>query len=69
MRLFRSDEHLERWLDGRPRGAVTSIGQLSDLAHAWWGDRLSPEWRPRSREQNQRILDQVGLTDTFWRLG
>jgi hypothetical protein len=68
MNLFRSEEHVQRWLRGRPGGATIPVGQLCDLAHAWWGDRLDPDWRPHSREQNQAILDAVGLTDPFWRL-
>ena len=35
---------------------------------AWWHDRLSPDWRPHTREQNQEILDGVGLTGPFWHL-
>jgi hypothetical protein len=68
MQLFRSEEHLSRWLDGRPCGAVLPVGTLSDLAHAWWGDRVDPSWRPHTREQNQAILDRLGLTGDFWRL-
>jgi hypothetical protein len=68
MQLFRSDEHVGRWLAGRPPGAVIPVMTLCDLAHAWWGDRLDPDWRPHTREQNQAILDRVGLTGEFWRL-
>ena len=69
MLLFRSEGHLDIWLAGRPRGAVIAMSKLVELAYAWWGDRLSPEWRPHSREQNQAILDGLGLTDPFWQLG
>ena len=68
MNLFRSEEHVERWLGGREPGATTSVVTLCDLAHAWWGDRLSPNWVPHTREQNQAILDGLGLTGTFWAL-
>ena len=68
MRLFRSEEHVERWLAGRPQGATISVTTLCDLAHAWWGDRLAPDWRPRTRDENQAILDGVALTGAFWRL-
>jgi hypothetical protein len=68
MNLFRSEEHIERWLGGRPPGATLPAATLSDLAHAWWGDRLAPDWRPRSREQSQAILDGLGLSGPFWRL-
>jgi hypothetical protein len=68
MKLFRSEEHLKRWLDGRRAGATIPVTQLSELAHAWWGDRLDPQWRPHTRENNQAILTSVGLTADFWRL-
>jgi hypothetical protein len=68
MNLFRSEEHVERWLAGREPGATIPVPQLVALAFAWWGDRLSPGWRPHTREQNQAILDGLGLTGPFWRL-
>jgi hypothetical protein len=68
MNLFRSEEHVERWLAGRARGASTGVERLCELAHAWWGDRLHPDWRPHTRDQNQAILEAVGLTGPFWQL-
>ena len=72
MNLFRSEEHIARWLSAREPGAtipVLKLSQLvSQLAHAWWDDRLSPEWRPHTREQNQASLDRLELTGEFWRL-
>ena len=68
MNLFRSEEHVAHWLNGREPGATISITKLCELAHAWWGDRLAPDWQPHTRDQNQTILDEVGLTDEFWRL-
>ena len=69
MNLFRSEEHIKGWLGDRQAGATTSVTKLSQLAHAWWGDRLSGDWQPHSREQNQAILGRLGLTGDFWRLG
>ena len=66
MNLFRSEEHLERWLAGRNPGATTTVAMLSELAHAWWDDRFSPEWVPHTREQNQAVLERLGLTGEFW---
>jgi hypothetical protein len=68
MNLFRSEEHVTRWLAGRAPGATLAVGTLSALAHAWWGDRLAPDWTPHTREQNQAILDGLGLTGPFWQL-
>lgn len=68
MNLFRSEEHIARWLGGRTPGATVSVTKLSDLAHSWWSDRLDPEWKPRTRVQNQAILDGLGLAGEAWQL-
>jgi len=68
MNLFRSEEHIERWLSGRAHGVTIPITTLAELANAWYEDRLSPNWRPHTREQNEAILDRIGLTEDFWRL-
>jgi hypothetical protein len=68
MNLFRSAENIERWLGARDPGATITVAKLSELAHAWWNDRLASDWQPHSREQNQAILDGLGLTGEFWRL-
>ena len=68
MNLFRSEEHIARWLAGREPGATITVTKLSELAHAWYHDRLDPDWRPHTREQNQAILDRLGLAGEFWRL-
>jgi hypothetical protein len=68
MNLFRSEEHIDRWLGGRDPGATITVDKLNQLAHEWWTDRLAPDWRPHTREQNQAILDELGLTGEFWRL-
>jgi hypothetical protein len=68
MNLFRSEEHIARWLGGREPGATTSAAKLTELAFAWWDDRLAPDWRPHTRDQNQAILERLGLTGEFWRL-
>jgi hypothetical protein len=69
MLVFRSEAHLDRWLAGRARGMAIPITKVAELAEAWWWDRLSPAWQPRSREESQAILDRLGLTGEFWRLG
>lgn len=44
------------------------LRQLGELAVVWWADRLDPDWRPHTREQNQALLDAVGLAGPFWQL-
>ena len=68
MNLFRSEEHIARWLGGREPGATITAAKLSELAFAWWDDRLAPDWHPHTREQNQAILERLGLTGEFWQL-
>ena len=69
MNLFRSEEHVSRWLGDRAPGATLPVATLAALAQNWWGDRLDPGWRPHSRDRNQAILEGLGLTGPFWRLG
>ena len=68
MNLFRSEEHVARWLGGRGPGATVSVSTLAELARAWWADRLSPDWRPHPRSQNAAILERLGLVGEFWGL-
>jgi hypothetical protein len=68
MNLFRSEEHVNRWLAGRRPGATIPVATLAALSSRWWSDRLAPDWRPHMRDQNQAILDGLGLTGDFWRL-
>lgn len=68
MNLFRSEEHVASWLGERNPGATIPVTKLCELAHVWYGDRLAPDWQPHSREQNQAILDRIGLGGHFWQL-
>jgi hypothetical protein len=68
MNLFRSEEHIDRWLAGREPGATITVAKLCELADAWWHDRLAADWQPHTREQNQAVLDRLGLTGRFWQL-
>ena len=68
MNLFRSEEHIARWLGARAPGATISAQTLCELAYAWWDTRIQSDWRPRSRDENQAILASLGLTGPFWEL-
>ena len=70
MRLLRSEEEVDAWCarHGVGRGEVVPVAQLQALAERWYGDRLDPAWRPRSREASQAILRSAGLTGPFWDL-
>ena len=70
MLLFRSEDDVDRWCraTGRPRGATLDAAALQRLAKLWYGDRLDPEWRPRTAAESQAILDSLGLVGPHWRL-
>ena len=68
MNLFRSEEHIALWLGGRAPGITITSTKLSELAHAWWSDRLDPDWKPRTKQENQEILDRLDLIGAVWQL-
>ena len=70
MSLFRSEEHVDRWLarEKRSRGEVVPLEQVWHLAKAWYTDPRDPSWRPRTRDESQAVLSSVGLTSDFWQL-
>ncbi len=72
MLLFRSEEHLDKWLaDWRlPRGGILSLDQCWRLAQAWYGaDRRAPDWRRKTGEEARQLFSELGLTGAFWELG
>jgi hypothetical protein len=38
------------------------------MARAWYGDRLSPDFRGRTAAEAEVIFRGEGLTSAFWRL-
>ena len=70
MLLFRSEEHVERWLGqtGRERGELITLDQLRVMADEWYGSKLDPGWRRKTQEEAQAIFERIGLTGDFWRL-
>jgi hypothetical protein len=70
MLIFRSEEHLERWLAGgeNPTGARMTTAQQWDLARGWFEGRDRPEWRKRSVEQAHDVFRAAGLSGEFWKI-
>jgi hypothetical protein len=62
MRLLRSGSEVTT-------GELVDLTTLRTLAERWYGNRLADDWRPRTLAESQAILDSVGLTGDFWRLG
>ncbi len=70
MLLFRSEEHVDAWLEprDRDRGAVLTLEQGWQLASRWYADRLDRDWDRPTPDQVTAILEELGLTGPFWRL-
>jgi hypothetical protein len=67
MRLLRSEE-VPAGGGGEGHGATVALTQLQALARRWYGDRLDPDWRPRTAAASQRVLHDAGLRGPFWHL-
>jgi len=70
MRLFRSEEDIDRWRTVRdlPLGGTMTPQQCWELAEAWYADKLSPDWRRKTLDDAEATLAGIGLTDPFWNL-
>ncbi len=70
MLLFRAEEHIDRWCEARdlPRGGVLSPEQAWRLAHAWYKDKVRPDWQRHTLEETEALLEGLGLTGSFWSL-
>lgn len=70
MVFLRSEEHLERWLgdNGYEPGATLTTPTLNALARRWWWTRLDADWSPRTADESQAILTELGLTGASWEL-
>jgi Alkylmercury lyase len=68
--LFHSAEHARAWCAerGYEPGYVGTLQQAWELARAWYGDRLRPDFRRRTPEEAQALFEQLGLRGPFWRL-
>lgn len=49
-------------------GATLTPEQGWRLAKAWFEDRLSPDWRRKTPEEAQAVLESIGLVGDFWQL-
>ncbi len=70
MLAFRSEAHVDRWCEARrlPRGATFTLEQCRRLAHAWYANRMTPDWRRRTPDEAEALFAEIGLTGDFWRL-
>jgi hypothetical protein len=70
MLLFRSEQHIDRWCEQwkRPRGGTLTLAQGWMLAQLWYGDRLNPQWQPKTASEAESVFQDVGLVGEFWKL-
>jgi hypothetical protein len=71
MLIFRSEEHLARWLRDwhMPRGASLTLQQCWQLARAFYEpDRRPSEWRRKTVDETEALFAEMGFTSPFWRL-
>jgi hypothetical protein len=70
MLAFRSEAHVDRWLElrGLGRGASCSLHTVWRLADAWYANRLAHDWRRRTPDEAEALFAELGLTGEFWRL-
>ena len=70
MLLFRSEQEVEQWCQrrGHGHGASFPVPVGWQLAEAWAGGRLHPNWQQRPRGELRDLLDGLGLTGEFWSL-
>ncbi len=68
MLLFRSEEHVDRWCRARglPKRPLVALGQLWQLALAWYENRLTEESRRPAAEEMVAIFASLGLVGAFW---
>jgi Alkylmercury lyase len=53
---------------GEAVGQIVPIEGLWRLAGPWYGDRLTADYAPRSRDVAQALLAEAGFTGPFWEL-
>jgi len=70
IRMFCHRSHAERWTseNAPDQGYIADAPTVWRLAGPWYGDRLDPGFQPHSREHNQQLLENCGLTGSFWQL-
>ena len=68
MLSFRSDAEVDNWCGRRAiaRGTVMDLDLIWSLSQPWYAGRADAEWRGRTTEQVQAVVDSVGLAGNFW---
>lgn len=70
MLLFRSEEHADRWrrAEKPPATTLLSLDQAARLAHAWYVNKLDPDWKRHTVDQAEALFAELRLDPAFWQL-
>jgi hypothetical protein len=68
--FFANESQVDQWSlrHGRPKGALLDMPKALGLAHRWFSDYASPDWRRKTPEQALAIFGQLELDPSFWML-
>lgn len=68
--VFRDHSEVARWctLHGVGRGEILAVEKVAELAHAWYGHHLAPDWRKRTAAEAAETFHRLGLTSAHWSL-
>ena len=69
MLLFRSEEHVEAWRTHAqpPASSILNLEQIARLAHAWYANKLAPDWRRHTADEATTLFADLQLDPEFWR--
>lgn len=67
---FRKEADVDEWSRRHAiqKGAVVPIGQVAELARAWYGKYADRDWQKWSIVEAREIFARVGLSGSFWAL-
>ena len=57
---------LESRVSKQVRGAVMDLDVIWALSRVWYAGRADADWRGRSADEAQAVVDSVGLEGEFW---
>ena len=69
MLLFRSEEHVTNWIARAhpPASSILTLDQIARLAHAWYANKLAPDWKRHTPEEAEALFARLHLDPEFWR--
>ena len=68
--VFPDEGAIDAWCErhGVGRGEAVPLQQAAELARAWYGGHLDPEWRKPTAAEAQEIFASAGFVGEHWRI-